>query len=285
MPLDFTNEGAIADLPHHLDFEVEFEDTKVSDKRYVVNASTGEYINIVGDKFNCADHAQFFYGVQNAMADNLSEYELSGADVSWKSARRNGWAMMDITLPNVTTKITTDRHETSVAQRIIALHGVDGSCSNMVFFGAIDFFCTNGMIRGQHDKVKRKNTTNFTMDKFIDELLESKRDFYAQAARLQKMADTPLITANVKDLLESIIKSEKKAEKMFTLYNQEVSTRGRNVFALYSAFTNYASYADERNGFVLRQTANDNDAVNMFKREHEVAEWIETPQFKQLLAA
>lgn len=285
MPLDFTNEGAIADLPHHLDFEVEFEDTKVSDKRYVVNASTGEYINIVGDKFNCADHAQFFYGVQDAMTDNLSEYELSGADVSWRSARRNGWAMMDITLPNVTTKIITDRHETNVAQRIIALHGVDGLCSNTVFFGAIDFFCTNGMIRGDHDKVMRKNTTNFTMGKFIDELLESKRDFYAQAARLQKMAETPLITANVKDLLESIIKSEKKAEKMFTLYNQEVSTRGRNVFALYSAFTNYASYADERNGFVLRQTANDNDAVNMFKREHEVAGWIETPQFKQLLAA
>jgi len=285
MPLDFTNEGAIANLPEHLDFEVEFEDTKVRDKRYVVNSRTGEYINIVGDVFNCADHAQFFYGVQDAMADNLSDFELSDAKVSWKSARRNGWAMMDITLPNTAKPITTDRHETSVAQRIIALHGVDGSCSNMVFFGAIDFFCTNGMIRGDHDKVRRKNTTNFTMDRFIDELLESKRDFEMQTARLQKMADTPLITANVKELLDNIIKSDKKADKMFTLYNQEVSTRGRNVFALYSAFTNYASYADERNGFLLRQTANDNDAINMFKREHEVATWIETPQFKELIAA
>ena len=288
MPLDFITEvdfeQAIAPIPDHLDFEVEFEDTKVHDKRYVVNARTGEYIGIVGDKFNCADHTAFFTGVQDAMTEHLSDDQLVNAQVTWKSARKNAWALMDIVLPNVTTTITTDKHETNISQRIIALHGVDGSCSNMVFFGAIDFFCTNGMIRGEHDKVKRKNTTFFSMDTFIDELLASKSAFDQQTEQLQKMANTPL-HVNVPDLLQSIVKSEKKAEKMFTLYNQEVSTRGRNVFALYSAFTNYATYADERNGFLLRQTHNDNDAVNMFKREHEVATWIETKQFKELIAA
>jgi hypothetical protein len=44
---------------------------------------------------------------------------------------------------------------------------------------------------------------------------------------------------------------------MYSLYLQEASTRGHNKFALYSAFTNYASYADERNGFNLRNTEND----------------------------
>ena len=63
-----------------------------------------------------------------------------------EDAHKNGWAMMDMTLPNVTAKVTTPKHETEVAQRIIALHGVDGTCSNTVLFGAIDFFCTNGMI-------------------------------------------------------------------------------------------------------------------------------------------
>ena len=62
------------------------------------------------------------------------------------------------------------------------------------------------------------------------------------------MADTPL-NVDGKTLLEKIIKSEKLAKKMYELACVEISKRGKNVFALYSAFTNYASYADERNGF------------------------------------
>jgi hypothetical protein len=92
------------------------------------------------------------------------------------------------------------------------------------------------------------------------------------------------MTVDVKDLLEAVVKSERKSEKMFTLYNQEVSTRGRNVWALYSAFTNYASYADERNGFNLRNTGNDTEAQSMWAREQEVAKWIDSPQFQAVAA-
>jgi hypothetical protein len=69
---------------------------------------------------------------------------------------------------------------------------------------------------------------------------------------------------------------------MHTLYSQEAGVRGRNLWSLYSAFTNYATYADERNGFNLRNTGNDTQAISMFKREIDVAGWIDTPQFKSL---
>tara|TARA_R100001163_G_C5026280_1_gene167711 strand:+ start:145 stop:1008 length:864 start_codon:yes stop_codon:yes gene_type:complete len=287
MPLDIINENnnIICDVPFNLDFNVGFEPTLVKDKKYVINQLTGEYIGVVGNSFNCANHSDFFYGVQNTMSENLSADELQGAKTTWKTSRNNAWALMDVTLPNVTAEIVTSKHQTTVSQRVIALHGIDGSCSNMVFFGAIDFFCTNGMIRGEHDKVRRKNTANFSMDRFIADLSRSKQDFYAQSERLQHWATIDLSHINVKDLLDGILKSDRKSEKMFTLYNQEVGTRGRNVFALYSAFTNYASYADERNGFNLRNTGNDTQAMSMFNREHEVSKWIESKQFKELVAA
>ena len=284
MPLDFTNQ-TISQTPDHLVFDVEFEPTKVTDKKYVINGNTGDYIGVVGSGFNCASHDEFFQGVQHTMLENLTEQETRGATVQWKDARNHAWALMDVTLPNVTETIITDKHETTVSQRIIALHGIDGSCSNMVFFGAIDFFCTNGMIRGEHDKVRRKNTSNFSMNRFITDLHSSKQDFYQQSARLQEWATQDLTFVNVKDLLDKILKSERKAEKMFTLYNQEVSIRGRNVFALYSAFTNYATYADERNGFNLRNTGLDTQATSMFQREHEVSKWIESKPFQDLVAA
>ena len=287
MPLDIINDNnnIISDVPINLDFSVGFEPTLVKDKKYVINQLTGEYIGVVGSSFNCANHRDFFYGVQDTMSENLSADELQGAKTTWRTSRNNAWALMDVTLPNVTAEIVTSKHQTTVSQRVIALHGIDGSCSNMVFFGAIDFFCTNGMIRGEHDKVRRKNTANFSMDRFIADLSRSKQDFYAQSERLQHWATIDLSHINVKDLLDGILKSERKSEKMFTLYNQEVGTRGRNVFALYSAFTNYASYADERNGFNLRNTGNDTQAMSMFNREHEVSKWIESKQFKELVAA
>ena len=50
-----------------------------------------------------------------------------------------------------------------------------------------------------------------------------------------------------------------------------MTTRGQNLWALYSAFTNYATYADERNGFKLRETGNDTQAYNMLLREYDAA--------------
>ena len=277
MPLEY--------IPENLDFDVRFEPTKVEDKKYVINANTDEYIGIVGKGFTCASHGDFFRDVINTTTEKLSAHDMQGAEISWRDAHQNGWAMMDMRLPNVNAKIVTDRHETTVAQRIIALHGVNGTCSNVTIFGAIDFFCLNGQIRGRHDKVMRKNTSNFSLDTFITELEKSQQDFTAQTEQMQRWANTSLVTVDVKALLEKIMQSDRKAEKMFSLYNQEVSTRGRNLWSLYSAFTNYATYADERNGFKQRNTGNDTQDKSMFMRELEVAQWVDTPQFKQLVAA
>ena len=268
-------------IPEHLDFDVEYEQTKMDDKKYVINANTGEYIGIVGNGFTCASHGDFFRDVINATTDELSVHDMLDAEISWRDAHQNGWAMMDMRLPNVNAKITTDKHETTVAQRIIALHGVNGTCSNVTIFGAIDFFW---QIRGRHDKVMRKNTSNFSLDRFIIELEKSQQDFTAQTEQMQRWANTSLAGVDVKAMLEKLMKSERKAEKMSILYNQEVSTRGRNLWSLYSAFTNYATYADERNGFKQHNRGHDTQAKLMFEREIEVSRWVDNPVFSQVAA-
>ena len=272
-------------IPESLNFDPVFEPTKVKDKKYVINGNTGDYIGVVGDTFNCASHTDFFEGVHDTITENLGDAECEGMNMKWKIARQNAWAMLDMTLPNVTARIETDKHSTTIAQRIIALHGIDGSCSNQTYFGAIDFFCTNGQIRGEHDKIRRKNSANFSMDRFIRDLRESSQSFYAQSERLQGWANKPLYVGDVKSMLETLLKSDRTSEKMLNLYNQEASVRGQNVWALYSAFTNYASYADDRNGFTLRNTGKDTNAVSMFQRESKVSQWIDSKPFKELIAA
>jgi len=285
MPYDVL--PTVHEVPENLDFSVGFETTKFDEKKYVINEKTGDYLGVVGTGFNCASHKKFFDGVQNIMVDNIPD-AMTDSTVRWSTARNNAWAMMDIVMPNVFTTVETEKHSTKIGRRVIALHGVDGSCSNQVFFGAIDFFCTNGMITGDYDKVRRKNTANFCMDRFIQELNQSSVDFVGQTNELQQWANIDLPTYSMKswkDYLSSIMKSDRKAEKMIPLVRQEVRKRGRNVFALYSAFTNYASYADERNGFNLRNTGRDTAPQSMWARENEVTKWISTPEFKKLLAA
>jgi len=101
---------------------------------------------------------------------------------------------------------------------------------------------------------------------------------------LQTWADRETNLHDVRYTLASIMKSDRLAKKMSDLYLAEANTRGHNVFALYSAMTNYATYADERNGFKLKKSDNDNEAINMFGREQHVSQWISHPAFKVLAA-
>lgn len=288
MPLDFPLDGVdpriFGSLPDNVNFDVAHEPTRMSGKKYVVNQSNGEVLGIVGKGYPVNPHPVFFRRVQAAITDTLSWNDLDDAKVQWRTSRFGAFALMDITLPNVKYTVTTDRHQTEVAQRVIALHGLDGLCSNQIYYGAIDFFCTNGMLSGDHTRIKRKNTTNWDLDTFIEELNKAKVEFNDHGRLLQTWADKQVVAEQVHYALKAIVKSDRKAEKLTTLYLNEASTRGHNVFSLYSALTNFATYADERNDFKLRETAADTEAVTMFKREQQVNDWVSHPAFLALAA-
>ena len=95
---------------------------------------------------------------KQVIQENRLPQHLDGAKVKISTARNCAFALIGITLPNVKHTITTNKHQTTISERIIALHGIDGSCSNQAYFGAIDMFCTNGQIGGEYDAIKRKNT-------------------------------------------------------------------------------------------------------------------------------
>ena len=107
MPLDMTTSF----VPEHLDFEVEFEMTKYKDKKYVLNADTGEYLGIVGKDFTCANHGDFFRNVVDTTTEELQEGDLQDAQYHFRTARGGAWAMLDITLPNMKAVIETDVHQ------------------------------------------------------------------------------------------------------------------------------------------------------------------------------
>jgi L-rhamnose mutarotase len=286
MPFDFNIDTPTHELivPDYLDFDVHFNNTRVRDKKYVINSDTDEAIAIIGKGATARNHAEFYNRVWDTIVEDLSQEDLRDYSYSFNSARNKGWSMLDVAFPNVKTTVKTKKHETEIAFRMIAVHAIDGSASPATWFGGIDTFCTNGQITGDWDMVRKKNTSGFTVDNFMRELRVAKTNFDLQGKRLQSWADTNLAHVQVDELIQEIVKSERKSRKLHDLFLDERHTRGNNLFALYSAFTNYASYADERNGFELRNTGNDTKAVSMLAREQEVSKWVSSPAFLQLAA-
>jgi L-rhamnose mutarotase len=286
MPFDFNIDTPTHELivPDYLDFDVHFNDTRVRDKKYVINSDTDEAIAIIGKGATARNHAEFYNRVWDTIVEDLSQEDLRDYSYSFNSARNKGWSMLDVAFPNVKTTVETKKHKTEIAFRMIAVHAIDGTASPATWFGGIDTFCTNGQITGDWDMVRKKNTSGFTVDNFIRELRVAKTNFDLQGKRLQTWADTNLAHVRVDELIQEIVKSERKSRKLHDLFLDERHTRGNNLFALYSAFTNYSSYADERNGFALRNTGNDTRAVSMLAREQEVSKWVSSPAFLQLAA-
>ena len=280
MALDFVTNHQ---LPYDLNFKVRKEPTLFKGDSYIVNEYSGDYLGIVGDNYALTSHGEYYNKVWATVEETLGVESCLLAEVKWRSARNGAFVMMDAIFKDQGITIASDLHETEVFKRMVALHGVDGKCSNQVFYGLIDGFCLNGMVTGDHNYLKKKNSALFNIDIFQGELADSVVNFEDEAEKLSDWCKVSTRTLCVKSVLDHLIGSDRKADKMLALYREETRKRGENLFALYSAFTNYASYADERNGFTVRNTGNDTKAITMWKREQEVAKWIDSPIWNDLV--
>ena len=95
-------------------------------------------------------------------------------------------------VPNVNTTVTTNLMNTTLFERIIVTHGVDGTMSNQVWFGAIDSWCSNGQVIGEHSKHMKKILEDFPTKILGVELEESRQNFYENSERLNSWAKITL---------------------------------------------------------------------------------------------
>mgnify|MGYP001260380228 FL=1 len=256
---------------------------------FVIREDTDEAIGIVGKDFGGVDHPTYFGQIRGAVAEELGFTHKDFYDsmsinnditIDTKVSRNGAWALEKMVFNNHKATVETDRHTTETALSLYAWHGVDGSTSNNVISGAIDFFCTNGMVTGDYSKIRKKNTRHFDMSRITHEMEGIYDRWLDHNAWCQKLAEKDISVNALKTALEDIL-PERASKNMLNSVLDEFSVRGANAWAVYSAFTQYASHEDR---FGFRQTANDNTLERQFKRNEDVAKWIEHPAFLQLVA-
>ena len=256
---------------------------------FVIREDTDEAIGIVGKDFGGVDHPTYFGQIRGAVAEELGFTHKDFYDsvsisnditIDTKVSRNGAWALEKMVFNNHKATVETDRHTTETALSLYAWHGVDGSTSNNVISGAIDFFCTNGMVTGDYSKIRKKNTRHFDMSRITHEMEGIYDRWLDHNAWCQKLAEKDISVTSLKNTLE-IMLPERASKNMLNSVLDEFSVRGANAWAVYSAFTQYASHEDR---FSFRQTANDNTLERQFKRNEDVAKWIEHPAFLKLVA-
>ena len=273
MPFDGNENTGYGDA----DFDVAYIPTRMPNKVYVVRTDTDEAIGIVGKNYpKRSGHKSMLSKIRETWAELLPEWT-DEATITTKVSRRGAWCLEEVKFPKQPRPIRTEKQSTELIPRIVYWTSLDGLTSNNLLFGAIDMFCTNGMVIGNYSSIKKKNSKNFIPSILADEMTDAKDIFLGQVNYVQSLADTLVSFSQIKQITEDLF-NERKAAQMITSIMREVDIRGSNMFAVHSAFTQYASHSDR---FGFRRSANENNLVErQFKRNTEVVKWLEHDAFR-----
>jgi len=262
----------------HAEFDVDYVTTERSNKhKYVIRTDTDECIGMVNSTYTGTSHPRYFGKMRSKWMDTLQPEKY---DIKTRIAGNGVWALETVTFPDLKGVVETNKHKTETAMQLNYWHSVNGSTSNNFVGGLLDFFCTNKSFRGDYSYLYKKNTKNFNLDNFAHDaglIMESYND---QLAWCQRLAETEVNLRPIENMLKDIM-PERKADKMFDSVRTEITVRGCNMWAVYSAMTQYATHDDR---FELRTTKSNNQEQRQFNRNLEVAKWVEHESFQRLVA-
>ena len=238
-----------------------------------------QMLNIVGSSYKIVHNRELFTAVEDAMKTEMLPEHLKDVRVQDRVA---GWGKVcyrEYIFPSVRCRIPSVRSD--IAFRIIAQNGYGGSALR-IHAGAIDFYCTNGMIRGDYTSTYKRHTSGLVVAGLSSVITKALMQFTESAVEWERWAKTPVKHAKAMALFEAIADSAKMKDGLLDQYTRETDARGDSLWSVYSALTYYSSHND--GAFSLRRSVEEQDTTTsiMLKRELNVAKWIQSDEWKAL---
>ena len=238
-------------------------------------------IGLVGKNYKVLHNKELCEGVEDTFMETLTSEELHGVQRRDRVSYMGGTSIRDYIFPSIRADIESKRSD--IAFRTIIVNGYDGSSSFKFYHGAIDFFCTNGMVTGSYDMIIKKHTAGLSVPKLTDRLRNSIDIFYKQTEQWSKWVGKEICDEDAEECFKAMPNvSERRVEQLMRQFRIETQSHGRTVWALYSAATFYAS--QNAGDFKIRETGQDNSASTLMNRENQVRSWLNTESFTELAA-
>ena len=242
---------------------------------------TPKQIGMVGKNYKCLPTKDICHEAENEFCSVLTHNELKNVQVKDSISYFGGLCFREYIFPGIRADINSSKSD--IAFRTIIVNGYDGSSTLKMYSGAIDFFCTNGMVSGVYSLVAKRHTSGLTVPKLTSGIKQSLVVFYEMADTYKKWVGKVIKDEDAKQCFEDIPGiSDRRVEQFMHQFRIECLSHGRTVWALYSAITFYSSHSSGE--FTIRETEQDHTVATLYGREQTVRRWIETDAFKKLAA-
>lgn len=238
-------------------------------------------IGLVGRNYKLLKNRELCEGIEDTFMETLTKEELHGVTRRDRISYMGGTSIRDYIFPNIRADIESKRSD--IAFRAIVINGYDGSSSFKFYHGAIDFFCTNGMVTGSYDMIVKRHTAGLQVPKLTDRLRQSIDIFYKQADQWKHWVGKEISDEDAEECYKALPNvSERRVQQLMRQFLIECQSHGRTVWALYSAATFYAS--SDHGDFSIRETNSDHKASTLMNREQQVRSWLNSDEFVAIAA-
>lgn len=246
-------------------------------------SDTEQALGMVKERYQIVQNCDLFESLAHALDGAAPARALDGAKIKPSVSYGGAQAFADIAFPSLTEDLVQARgNATALTFRLLLWNSFDGSSPVRLAAGAIDGFCTNGMIFGSYDLFGKRHTKGFSqveLEKFVG---NSFLLFQEKITELRRETFAPIELTQAEEFLKKNF-SDRRAAQLLERFAIESQERGATVWALRSALTFYASHNSSQ--FAVRNTGADSAASVLYGRENEISSLFAGAGWRELLAA
>jgi len=252
--------------------------------RVIRRTDTAEALGIVGQRYGIAPNKPIFDMVCEGAENTLPRHALQGIELKEFASYGGQYTRFELVFPGLGADIRQlSGSSTQLLFRVGVSNSFNGAGSVRVMSGPYDLVCTNGMVIGEAEKKAARHTSGYTPEIFGG-FIEAEFAKYLERVRTwQAWARNEINPAQAEAALNDAGLSGRRVASMMEQFEKEAASRGRTVWALYSALTFYSSHNSERFG-VRNSGAVDNVAVTLDQREREISRVIDSEAWARLAA-
>jgi hypothetical protein len=189
---------------------------------------------VVKNSYKLVTHRE----VYDALTPILSEHDVS---VETYDDHHGAKAYIDVTF----RKLVTSLAGSSVAFRAIFHNGYGGTSLGCIV-GAVNYFCTNGMILGDYETVYRRHTSGLDASIVADWLKAGMGKWDVGVERWHRWVKQTANADMIRDAITAMSDNEQHRTRMASVLDKTyVPKYGWTRFALYQTLTDFASHYEE----------------------------------------
>lgn len=251
------------------------------------DGTSAHALNVVPHTYRLVHNRELFAMIEDVMCNELGLDKLRGVRVKDSISEGGKLCFREYVFPELVCRQDTLRNargggvRSDIAFRIV-LRNAYGGASLRMFAGAIEFYCTNGMLLGAHDSTYYKHTKGLRVERVAGNVMRSVKQFVDVQPTWRKWCNTPVTREQTMAFFHSVCDTDRLRNLLIERHDREAADRGDNLWAVYSAMTAYASHPD---GEFAPRRGLGNTAATMMVRETRVRQWTQTPEWSALVDA